>query len=65
MEMKENTDLTGNICYYGKEIVLVVEKRNTIIKFSPHSNKYETYNVLFSGGGIDTVSAKGLKEIKT
>ncbi len=65
MEMKENTNLTGSLCYYCKEIVLVVEKRKTVIKFSPQSNKYETYNVLFSGGGIDTVSAKNLKTIKT
>jgi hypothetical protein len=65
MGTKENTDLTGKICYYCKEIVLVVEKRKTIIKFSPHSNKYETYNVLFPKGGIDTVSAKNLKIIKS
>ena len=65
MEAKENIDLTGSLCYYCKEIVLVVEKRKTIIKFSPHSTKYETYNVLFSKGGIDTVSAKNLKVIKS
>ena len=64
METKENTNLTGSLCYYGKEIVLVIEKRKTMTLFTPHLNTYETYNVLFSGCGIDTVSAKNLKTIK-
>ena len=63
MEKKESSNLEGKLCYYGKEIVLVIEKKKRISKFSPSSEQYYSYDVLFSGGGVDQVGAKRLKVV--
>lgn len=53
MVMKENIDLIGRLCLFGKEIVLVIERY-----------KYDdSYNVLFSKGCIDCVGKKRLKVV--
>lgn len=56
METKENINLIGKLWYYGKEIVLVLEEKKRISKFSPNSEQYYSYNVLFSKGVVDQVS---------
>ena len=62
MEKKENSDLIGKLCYFGKEIVLVIEKKKTLLKFSKSLEKYqyESYNVLFPAGCIDCVGENRL-----
>lgn len=50
--MKENSDLIGKLCFFGKEIVIVLEKY-----------KYDSYNVLFPAGCVDCVGKKRLKVI--
>ena len=61
METKENFNLEGKLCYFGKEIVLVLEKKKILLKFAPAIEKYISYDVLFSSGGIDQVGEKSLK----
>ena len=63
MEKKENSNLEGKLCYYGKEIVLVLEKKKRISKFSSKTEQYYSYDVLFSKGGVDQVGAKRLNVI--
>jgi hypothetical protein len=63
MEKKENSNLEGKLCYYGKELVLVLEKKKRIFKISSGLKQYCSYDVLFSKGGIDQVGEKRLNVI--
>lgn len=60
MTKKEYSNLEGKLCYYGKEIVLVIKKKKRMLKFSPELEHYNSYDVLFSGGGVDQVGASKL-----
>ena len=63
MEKKENSNLEGKLCYYGKEIVLVLEKKKKTLRVSSNLEQYNSYDVLFSKGGVDQVGAKRLNII--
>jgi len=63
MVKKENFNLEGKLCYYRKEIVLVIKKKKSILKFSSNLEQHDSYDVLFSKGGIDQVGAKSLKPL--
>lgn len=51
--MKENIDLIGKIFFFGKEIVLVIEKYQN-----------NSCDVLFSMGCVDRVSIKKIMPIE-
>lgn len=51
--MKENIDLIGKLCFFGKEIVLVVDRYQN-----------NSCDVLFSIGCVDRVSIKKIIPIK-
>ena len=67
METKENTKLIGKLYLYRDIPVLVLKEYSTLSKsiYPVTFEKYIKCEVLFPQGGIDTVSAKVLKEIKT
>lgn len=60
--MKESSNIIGKLCYYGKEIVLVLQK-NKIGSNRILNKEYDSYDVLFCKGAIDRVSAKRLNVI--
>tara|TARA_A100000164_G_C21762537_1_gene702300 strand:+ start:613 stop:801 length:189 start_codon:yes stop_codon:yes gene_type:complete len=61
--IKENTNLTGQLCLYRDIPVLVLKEYSTLPSFI-YSESILKYYVLFPQGGIDTVSSQSLKVIK-
>ena len=63
MATKENIDLTGKLCKFRNNNILVLIVGMYEKKLNFCVEEYTRYYALFPNGGVDVVSAKSLKLI--